>query len=82
MGWMSCERMVISALEEKELPTVSSVGLLNESPRLVITVTLMRISVARACRVSLNARLILSTRTTCSPKMYISLMQRTLSQSC
>jgi hypothetical protein len=58
MGWMSCERMVISALEEKELPTVSSVGLLNESPRLVITVTLMRISVARACRVSLNARLI------------------------
>lgn len=57
MGWMSCERMVMSALEEKELRTVSSVGLLDESPRLITTMTLMRISVAQACRVSLHARL-------------------------
>jgi hypothetical protein len=66
MGWVSCERMVMSGLEEKVMRTVSLVSLLDESPRLVITVTLMRVSVAQACRASHNARLILCTHTTCS----------------
>lgn len=54
----SRQTMAMSALEGKLLRMVSSVGLLDESPKLVITVTLNKCPVTRACRVSLNARLV------------------------
>lgn len=43
VGWMSCEPMVVSALEGKLLRALLWVCFLDESPKLVILVTLAKI---------------------------------------
>jgi hypothetical protein len=81
MGPMFRELTVMSAFEQVSR-TVSSVYFLDKWPELTISVTFENFAVARASRVKLNTRFILCPYTICSPKLYISLMQPTVSQRC
>jgi len=59
------------APEGKVPRTAWSVCSLDESPKLIIPVTLKKISLARACHARLDVRLMLHSRTTRSQQLYI-----------